>query len=85
MLKKGSVTVHQGHAGDIAHATIHDCTGLHINSQAELDALHRLVAEGKPIPLTPAPGRRPPPHMSWATSSRSSKNRRYEEPAGPPQ
>jgi len=60
MLKKGSVTVHQGHPGDVAHARIHGVANLSIQSQAELDALHRLVREGKPLPLKPSPGQRRP-------------------------
>ena len=54
------MTIYQGHAGDPRIADIAGCTGLHINTQEELDTLHRLVAEGKPIPLKPAPGQKPP-------------------------
>ena len=59
-LKKGTVTVYQGHSADIPIAEIAGVNALHISTQEELDALHRLVAEGRPLPLKPAPGSRQP-------------------------
>ncbi|MGO4441608.1 hypothetical protein [Rhizobium sp. RAF56] len=47
-------------AGGIRMANIKDVRNLQINSQAELDALHKLVAEGGKLPLKPAPGQRKP-------------------------
>ena len=59
-LPKGTVTIHQGHGGDTRIAQISGVNALHIETQEELDALHRLVAEGKPLPLRPAPGSKQP-------------------------
>ena len=63
MLKKGTVTFHEGRDDGIRTAQIAGVTALSIQSQEELDALHRLVAEGKPLPLKPAPGSRQ--RSSW--------------------
>ena len=55
-----SITVHQGHETETPIAHIAGVTSLTINSQEELDAIHRLVAEGGVLPLKPAPGSRQP-------------------------
>lgn len=59
-LKKGTVTYHLGRDDGIRTANIHGVNNLSVQTQEELDALHRLVAEGKPLPLKPAPGSRQP-------------------------
>ncbi|MGO4440277.1 hypothetical protein [Rhizobium sp. RAF56] len=58
-LPRGSITFTDGRdAGGMRIADITGVTNLQINTQAELDALHKLVAEGKPLPLRPAPGQK---------------------------
>ena len=60
MLKKGTVTVSPIHGdSSMAIADIAGVNALHIETQAELDLLHKLVREGKPLPLKPAPGSKP--------------------------
>jgi hypothetical protein len=58
-LPKGTVTFHSGPGGGTPTAEIHGVQNLHVETQEELDALHRLVAEGRPLPLKPAPGQKP--------------------------
>jgi len=58
-LKKGTVTIYDGPGGGTRTADIAGVQNLHVETQEELDALHRLVAEGKPLPLKPAPGQKP--------------------------
>lgn len=60
MLKKGTVLIHQGDANAPRIAEIAGVTNLHISSQEELDALHKLIAEGRPLPLRPMPGSKKP-------------------------
>ena len=61
MLKKGTVTLSPVHGHDgMRIADIAGVNALHVETQAELDMLHRLVAEGKPLPLKPAPGSKQP-------------------------
>jgi len=62
--KKGHLTFYDGPGGygpsGLRTVEIHGVQALHVETQAELDALHRLVAEGKPLPLKPAPGAKQP-------------------------
>ncbi|MGO4440594.1 hypothetical protein [Rhizobium sp. RAF56] len=58
-IPRGSISFSEGRdAGGIRMASIKDVRNLQINSQAELDALHKLVAEGGKLPLKPAPGQK---------------------------
>jgi hypothetical protein len=60
-LKKGSFTYTGSRdPGGIRNAQIHGVKALHIETQAELDALNRAAAEGRPLALKPAPGQKPP-------------------------
>jgi hypothetical protein len=60
MIKKGTIIYRASNDGT-ANVEIAGCYGLHIETQAELDALLELVkTPGSVLPLQPAPGSKPP-------------------------
>jgi hypothetical protein len=60
-VKRGEISYSSGRDPcGIRTAEIKGVRNLQINSQQELDALHRLVAEGGQLPLKPAPGQKKP-------------------------
>ena len=68
MLKKGTVTIYQDHAGDPRIADIAGCTGLHINSQEELDTAPSPRRGGQADPTEASARPEAAAQMSWSAA-----------------